>query len=382
MPRAALARGARRVALAALAALCIAPMRQVGATTPWAHGLATECARLEAEAGARLGVSVRDLDTGESFGCRSGETWYLASTVKVPIAIEVLRGVDAGRWTLHTPVTLRAADLVDGGPLAGSRPVGSVLTVRELLELMIVHSDNTASDMLIGLVGESAVNALVRDAAPGGFERITPLGDVRRRIYARLAPEAVGLDGDRLLALARVRGDEARLQTLSHLTGRPVPRMRARTLQAAYDGYYASGLNSGRLDAYVGLLAALQQGRLLSGGSTALLLDLMTAVVTGPLRIKAGLPADARFAHKTGTQRGRVCDAGIVSTLRADGGERRLVVAACTSDARSLARAESALRGVGLALCRSGALDRGADEAALCPVEIVPLPVRDDDAPR
>lgn len=45
---------------------------------------------------------------------RASERWYLASTVKVPVAIAVLRGIDAAQFTLDTPVTLRTADYVDG----------------------------------------------------------------------------------------------------------------------------------------------------------------------------------------------------------------------------------------------------------------------------
>ena len=187
----------------ALALLCALVASPASAGPAWADRIAAECPRIEARQGLEIGVHVRDLDSGESASCRATQPWYLASTVKVPVAIAVLRGVEAGRYTLDTSLTVRSADLVDGGPLAATRPVGSTLTLRELLEQMIVHSDNTASDMLIGLVGIAEVNAVVREM-DGSFSAEHGVGrlktdmmpdwrggaelDTMRRIKAALDP--------------------------------------------------------------------------------------------------------------------------------------------------------------------------------------------------
>ncbi len=89
--------------------------------------------------------------------------------VKVPVAIAVLRGVERGDFTLDTPVTLRASDYVDGAGSTNRKPVGAAVRIRALLEQMIIHSDNTASDMLIDLVGIAEVNAVVESLVPGAF---------------------------------------------------------------------------------------------------------------------------------------------------------------------------------------------------------------------
>jgi beta-lactamase class A len=148
--------------------------------------------------------------------------------------------------------------------------------------------------------------------------------------------------------------------------GVPPAQRRLPTLDAAYDAYYASGVNSGRLDAYADLLAQLVEGQALSAASTGYLLGVMQRTATGTHRLKAGLPPHVRLAHKTGTQRRRVCDAGLLRWSE-DGRPRRVVVVACTRDEPSLERAESVLMRVGLALCTSGLLTQGVVDATSCP---------------
>jgi beta-lactamase class A len=340
----------------------------VAASAPWQTSLTTELARIAlAEPDGAIGVHVRDLDTGLSVSRHLERPWYLASMVKVPVAIAVMRGIDAGHFRLDTPLTVRASDYVDGaGPTSG-QPVGKPLTVRFLLDQMIVKSDNMATDMLIGLVGLAEVNALVDALVPDGFGRITTLGEVRRQVYGHLAPHAERLSGRDLILLHRQRTDAERLRLLSHLLETPVAQLRLPSLDAAYDAYYASGLNTGRLDAYGQLLALLAEGKALSPRSTAYLLKVMTRVTTGARRLKAGLPSDASFAHKTGTQRRRICDAGLIRVAPGDAGaERRVVVVACVRDVLPLERAEAALMQVGAALCRSGLVTHGVPDAPSC----------------
>lgn len=339
---------------------------RTAASAPWAARLLQELSRIDAGNRARLGVYVRDLDTGVSVSWQADQRWYIASMVKVPVAIAVLRGVDRGQYTLDTTVTLRASDYVDGAGLTNNHPVGAPLPVRFLLEQMIVHSDNTASDTLIDLVGIAEVNAVVEQLVPeGGFRRITSLGDVRRMIYGQLVPNTDRLRGQDLLLLNRQRVDTERLQMLSALVDTPIERFRLPTLDAAYNAYYASGVNSARLDVYGELLVQLVEGRALQPATTDYLVKLMERVATGTRRLKAGLPPGVRFAHKTGTQRRRVCDAGLLRFTEA-GRPRRAVVVACTRDEPALALSESVLAQVGAAICQSGLLTEGIVDAPSC----------------
>ena len=143
----------------------------------------------------QLGVYVKDMQTGISVSYHGEDAWYLASTVKVPIAIAVMRRVEQDDLTLDSPVTLLASDYVDGAGPTNSHAPGKALSVRYLLDQMLIHSDNTASDMLIRLVGIEQVNAITRELVPEGFGPITTLADVRRLIYGELHPAARTLSG-------------------------------------------------------------------------------------------------------------------------------------------------------------------------------------------
>ena len=174
-------------------------------------------------------------------------------------------------------------------------------------------------------------------------------------------------DAQRIAGRLKALSDPTRLRLLSQLLETPVEQFRLPTLDAAYDAYYAGGLNTGRLDAYGQLLALLADGRLMSPQSTAHLLKVMTRVATGTYRIKAGLPSDVGFAHKTGTQRRRICDAGLIRAADTEAArERRVVVVACVRDVLPLERAEAMLMQVGAALCRSGLVTQGVPDASSC----------------
>ena len=360
---------------AALCAPHTAATATAGPDDRWPARLEADLARLSTQQDTAFGVYVRDLDTGVSASWRGDRRWYLASMVKVPVAIAVLRGVERGDYELDTRLTLRAGDYVDGAGFTNGHAVGTPLTIRFLLEQMIIYSDNTASDMLIDLVGIASVNATARSLVPEGIAEITSLADVRREVYSRLTPAARRLSGVDFLELRKLRTDGERLQMLSRLTGTPVADFKLPTLNAAYDAYYASGLNVGRLDAHAELLALLADGKALDPVRTDYLLGVMARTATGPNRLKAGLPARARFAHKTGTQRRRTCDGGIVTVPRS-AGPQRVVIVACTSGENSAVRSDLALRQVGMALCRSGLITSGVIDAPSCPVlpRAEPLP--------
>lgn len=345
------------------------------AATPWNERLGAELAGIEAQTRGRLGVYVRDLDTGQQTAYRADQRWYLASMIKVPVAIAVFRGVERGHFTLETPVTLRAADYVDGAGPTKNIAVGTPVTVRFLLEQMIIRSDNTATDVLIDLVGLADVNALNEALVPGGLTPITTLSDIRRTLYGYLTPDAAKLTGRDLILLQRERVDAQRLQLLARLTGTRVADFRLPSLEAAYRSYYATGVNSGSLTAYGELLSRLPNGKALTPNSTAVLLQIMARVETGNQRLKAGFPSGLRFSHKTGTQRARFCDAGLLRVAETDGRERRAVVVACVRDEPSLQRSEAALMQVGMALCRSGLITQGIPDATTCPARPQPRPV-------
>jgi len=327
----------------------------------WTLSLQKRLEAADARFAGDIGVYVHHLDRNESYSFHGEEPWYLASGVKVPVAIAVMRAIERGELSLQTRLTLRETDFVDGAGGTNAHPAGTRLPVSYLLEQMIVYSDNTASDLLIRGVGIARVNAVASELIAVRGVQITSLADVRRRAYGMLHPAAAGLKSSDLLALQRSGAGPARVRKLAQLLAVEPAEFLLPDMDSAFEAYYATHANSASLVDYGRMLASLSDGLALGPDGTRYLLDLMTRVQTGQQRIRAGLPAQARFAHKTGTQYRRTCDLGIVTmpptaTARAQSPRpraARVVIAACARGA-STAASERALRDVGAAVTASG----------------------------
>lgn len=340
-------------------ALLTSPASADGQRPGWQEPLLERLQTVAAKQDGELGVYVKDLHSNLAVTLHAEELWYMASGIKVPVAIAVLRGVERGDWNLDSRLTLAADDFVDGAGSTNQYGPGERLSVGFLLEQMIIYSDNTATDRLIRLAGLDAVNVLVGELVSEGFEPITTLGDVRRHIYRELHPSAEHLGGRDLLRLRQARKDGERLDRLASLLGVPRKELAPISLGTAYANYYRSNLNAARLSAYGELLERLADGQALGAEQTRYLLGVMGRVKTGSKRIVAGLPDDARFAHKTGTQRERICDSGLIE-MPARGSAQPVLIVACVQGEPSLAKAERSLRQVGEALTASGVLQRDA----------------------
>lgn len=109
-----------------------------------------------------VGVSVVG-PTGESWSHNGDRLFLAASTVKIPIMVEVYRQIDAGRLSLDDKHQITERDHTPGsGVLRHMRP-GVEITVYDLVYLMMAISDNVATNVLIEKVGMDAVNATMRD---------------------------------------------------------------------------------------------------------------------------------------------------------------------------------------------------------------------------
>ncbi|HEY7394935.1 MAG TPA: serine hydrolase [Gemmatimonadaceae bacterium] len=96
-----------------------------------------------------LGYSVLNLDTGERLSLRGDETFSTASLIKVPILVTLYDLAEQKQLSLDDPLTVLKIDQVPGsGVLQFMRP-GMTLTVNDAAALMIVLSDNTATNLLL-----------------------------------------------------------------------------------------------------------------------------------------------------------------------------------------------------------------------------------------
>jgi beta-lactamase class A len=208
--------------------------------------------RLASSINGRVGAAAMIVESGEIVFTHGDERFPMQSVYKVPIAMAVLRRIDAGSVRLGQVTHVRRIDLVPDvhSQIRELNPNGTSLTVRELLRAAIVESDGTASDLLLVLAPPADVTAMVRK---------------------------LGIAGMVIAATER----ETAKNEMAQYKNWSTPR------------------------AAVQLLRALQVGRDLSAPSRVLLTGWMTETPIGDKRIKALLPPGTTVAHKTGLARTR-----------------------------------------------------------------------------
>jgi len=221
---------------------------------------------------ARVGYAAVDLESGRRVSFHGDDHFPMASVFKFPVALVVLQRVDAGEFKLDDPITIQPLQFSRGhSPLrdsANGKPVTA--TVRRLIELMVVESDNTAVDYFIRRLGGSAIT---------------------KRIYA------LGGDGVRV---DRPENDIAEAINMHGIAA-----------------YVHDIRDTATPDGMVRLLAAFARRKDgLTPSSHDLMLHFMTAS-HNPVRLASALPTGAVVAHKTGTMPGVFNDVGIITS--ADG---------------------------------------------------------------
>lgn len=132
----------------------------------------------ETEAGGgTVGIAVIGPE-GETFAHHGTRLFRAASTMKIPLMVELLRQVDRGVFALDDAYTLTAADKTPGSGVLLDLHDGLTPSYRDLIYLMISISDNTATNILLDRAGMAAVNATMRDL---GMPRSTVARKMRGR---------------------------------------------------------------------------------------------------------------------------------------------------------------------------------------------------------
>lgn len=225
-------------------------------------------ARIAQAPAKAVGMYFHDLGTGDTLLVNANVRFHAASTMKVPVMIQLFRDRDAGKLTLDdsVPIGNDFRSIVDGSPYQLDKAddsdstlydlVGKKRTIRQLIELMETVSSNLATNLLIALVDAKRANAT-----------------------------AHSLGADSILVLRGVEDGKA----------------------------YQAGMNNTTTARDLGMLfTALAQFRAASPAACREMLEVLGRqhFTEG---IPAGLPAGTRVEHKTGWIGGVVYhDAGIV----------------------------------------------------------------------
>jgi beta-lactamase class A len=105
-----------------------------------------------------LGVAARDLATGEELAVNADTRFPTASTIKTAVMLEAYRQAAESGVSFSSTITLQDADKVGGSGVLRDMSAGLPVTIADLVRLMIVLSDNTATNMLIGRLGTANVD--------------------------------------------------------------------------------------------------------------------------------------------------------------------------------------------------------------------------------
>jgi beta-lactamase class A len=202
-----------------------------------------------------MGIAVKDLGGAEAFTVNADAVFPQASSIKIPVLVELYRQAQSGTVKLDERVEIKKALVAGGsGVLQHFNDGGSALTLRDLAVLMIVLSDNTATNILIDRVGMEKVNGML---AHHGLRKT--------RLQRRM------------------------LDTEAQKAGRE-------NLSTPLE--------------MVWLLGLLQQGKILNAENTAAVIEILSYPKNTALR--RGLPGNVRLANKPGGLAGVSCDSGIV----------------------------------------------------------------------
>ena len=110
----------------------------------------------------QLGLSVHHLQTGESYSINGDVLFQTASTIKVPILWSLFKQIDKGTISLNDKYTIVEEDFVPGSGVLNEFVPGLQVTIKDLATLMIIVSDNTATDILLKLIGKNNVEKDMR----------------------------------------------------------------------------------------------------------------------------------------------------------------------------------------------------------------------------
>jgi beta-lactamase class A len=131
-----------------------------------------------------LGYSVLNLDTGERMSLRGDETFPTASLIKVPILVTLYDLAEQKQLSLDDPLTVLKIDQVPGSGVLQFMHPGMSLSVHDAAALMIILSDNSATNLILDKV---AIRRVWTKMEALGL----PHSKVHSKVYLRLASVAM-----------------------------------------------------------------------------------------------------------------------------------------------------------------------------------------------
>ncbi len=111
----------------------------------------------------KVALFAKNLKTGQTVAIHADEPVQTASVIKLPIMVETMYEVKAGKHRLEERLELTKDNQVTGSGVLMYMQQGLRPTLQDTMTLMIILSDNTATNMMIDAIGIPAVNARIAD---------------------------------------------------------------------------------------------------------------------------------------------------------------------------------------------------------------------------
>ncbi len=234
-----------------------------------------------------VGVAAKHLETDKRVSHNAEAVFFTASTLKVPLLVELYRQVDAGIIDVNQRIGLTDALRVPGSGVLKEFSSGLQPTVHDLAMLMIIISDNTATDILYNRVGGDKINNTMRQL--GLTHTHIPM-PCRELLYSITGLEVENPAHTYQLASDRLKKGEFVLEG---------------------DGFSEDKSDVSSPNDMCRLLELIYDGDILSSQSREAVLDILKRQQLSTV-IPYALPPGTVVAHKTGSYHSVRCDVGIV----------------------------------------------------------------------
>lgn len=249
--------------------------------------------RFQKEIRAPLGFAFADLRSGERVAFRGEEAFPTASAFKVFVLAELFRAAEAGDCALDERVELTEAGKCIGSGVMALMDGGLRPTLKDLATLMIIISDNTATDLLMARLGKENIRKNVIESL--GFRQNRC--DLTCEELVSRCYQMGGLSKQEVMASRGFFGpaqpDNEYFRCTAAENNQASPLEMLRLMELVYRGEWVSRR---ACDGMLAILKACQTNR----------------------RIPRHLPIGTVVAHKTGTLDRLAVDAGIVYTPKGD----------------------------------------------------------------
>lgn len=285
--------------------------------------LRSEIVKISREVKGQMGIYIKHVESGRELAIDADKIFPLGSVFKIPVMMEVFRQANEGIISMDERLILENRNLCIGSGILQYLSPGTEFSVKDLVTLMIIATDNTASEILWKRIGIQRVNMLIRELGLAktsiylpwreGFLLSMGKGQFKDHSPQEAARVWKGLsDHDRMKILNEIDAEFANLsiddfrKEYENLYGLKEEK-KFRT-QREYDQVFD---NIGTPREIGVLLEKVLKGEVVSKDASRSMLDLMTRNMSGS-SLPQFLSDDVLVAARSGVTAGSVNNAGII----------------------------------------------------------------------